>query len=168
MTKTIIAILIGLFALTVTAAAQNDLRIKQKSRINMPGMSEMLGPMKNPQTGETMDPTKLPDTNILIKGPRMMTEMRREMNTPMGVKKIILTTIRQCDLKREITFTNKSKKYNVSRLKAGGDSTQPMPQKAPSSGTKRGGTVTFTATYTDTGERQQMLGRTARHVKSVE
>ncbi|MGH9947867.1 MAG: hypothetical protein ACRD6X_11780 [Pyrinomonadaceae bacterium] len=156
------------FGLTLTASAQSDLRIKQKSRINMPGMSEMLGSMKNPQTGETMDPTKLPDTNILIKGPRMMTESRRETNTPMGVKKMILTTIRQCDLKREVTFTNKSKTYNVSRLKAGGDPSQQTPQvKDPPSGAKRGGTVTFTATYRDTGERQQMLDRTARHVKST-
>ena len=159
-----IFISIMLLALTITASAQSDLRIKQKARMNVPGMP---GPMKNPQTGEAMDPTKLPDTNILIKGPRMMTEMRREMNTPMGVKKIVMTTIRQCDLKREITFTNKSKKYNVSRLKGGGDMPQPMPPKAPPSGAKRGGTVTFTATYTDTGERQQILGRSARHVKSV-
>lgn len=131
----------------------------------MPGVSELLGSMKNPQTGEVIDPSKLPDATILIKGPRMVTERRREMNSAMGVKKIILTTIRQCDLEREVTFTNKSKTYNISRLKAGGE-----PQTTPlknASGAKRGGTITLSATYTDTGERQQVFGYTARRVKST-
>lgn len=149
------------FAFVTPAAA--DIKVKKTSRLNMPNMPP---PMRNPQTGEMMDPSKLPDSMVLIKGARMLTEMRHESNTGMGKKKYITTQLRQCDLGRELRYTNKSKKYFVTNFSA---SPQNLTTASPAEKDSKesGGTVTYSITYTDTGERQQMHGYPARRVKSV-
>ena len=83
------------------------------------------------------------------------------------------TTILQCDLKRTLTINDKTKTYLISSTDsmntAGGDGdggpagatvtqNQPQPQ--------RGGVVNITNTITDTGERKEMFGFTARHIKT--
>lgn len=155
--KTLFTICSLLLAFSFTASAQSDLRIKKKSRMNFPNMP---APIKNPQTGEMMDIGKMPDTIVLIKGARMLTETRQE---PKGGKKMIITKLRQCDLGRELIYSNKSKKYTATYF-----SSKP---KTPGTGKitdkESGGTITFSMTLTDTGERQEMFGYTARHVKSV-
>jgi hypothetical protein len=87
-----------------------------------------------------------------IKGARQRTE-------GMGY-----TSIYQCDLKRTIQINDKTRTYFIAPLDSqnapGGASSQ-------SQGTqRRGGVVTYTTTNTDTGERREMLGLTARHLKS--
>ena len=105
------------------------------------------------------------ETILYIKGQRMRNEMA---SAGMG-----FTTILQCDLKRTLTLNDKTKTYmisptggaNTSGVGDGGagptTSTSMQPQSP-----KRGGIVNVTNTVTDTGERKQMFGFTARHIKT--
>ena len=105
---------------------------------------------------------------LYIKGPRM----RNEMPGNMG-----FTTIMQCDLKRTVTINEKTKTYMISSTDGsatvstgdgdggGGTTTAGAQQQAPTAQT-RGGLVNITNTITDTGERKEMFGFTARHIKT--
>jgi hypothetical protein len=105
------------------------------------------------------------ETTLYIKGQRM----RSEMGGGMG-----FTTIQQCDLKRTLTLNDKTKTYmisptggaNASVVGDGGAGVPTNPAAAPQ-GQPRGGIVNITNTVTDTGERKQMLGFTARHIKTL-
>lgn len=97
---------------------------------------------------------------LYIKGPRM----RSEMAGGMGY-----TTIQQCDLKRTVMLNDKTKTYLVSSTDASspamGDGGASSSAMQPST-QQRGGVVNITNTVTDTGERKQMFGFTARHIKT--
>ena len=160
MKRILLVICTILLALNFVSPAVADIKIKKKSRMNMPNMPAA---MKNPMTGETMDPGKLPDTTVLIKGARMLTETRAET----GGGKMILSQIRQCDLGREVSFNNKSKTYRVTSFNATGETPQTSLKNTSVPVENAGGVVTFSITYTDTGERAEMFGYTARHIKRV-
>lgn len=124
------------------ASAQSDVKIRQR-----------MGP-----TAETV---------LYIKGPRM----RSEMGSNSG-----MTTIVQCDLKRTLTIYEKTKTYMITPTDStgasvaggdgdgGGTNTNPSAAAAPTP--QRGGVVNVTQTITDTGERKQMFGFTARRIKT--
>src|ERR1044071_1928298 len=106
-------------------------------------------------------PTNSSESILYIKGPRM----RSEMAGGMGY-----TTIQQCDLKRTLTLNDKAKTYLISSMDGsspatvsdgGASSAAVQPSTQP-----RGGVVNVTNTITDTGERKQMFGFTARHIKT--
>lgn len=91
-----------------------------------------------------------------IKGSRQRTE-------GMGY-----TSIYQCDLKRSIQINDKTRTYLITPL-AGANAA--AGQRVNGAGTpagkaRRGGVVTYTTTATDTGERKQIMGLTARHIKT--
>jgi hypothetical protein len=89
-----------------------------------------------------------------IKGARQRTE-------GMGY-----TSIYQCDLKRMIQINDKTRSYLITPLGSeGGEGGKKSQQKAGANA-RRGGVVTYTTIITDTGERKEMLGLTARHLKS--
>jgi hypothetical protein len=107
------------------------------------------------------------ETVLYIKGPRMRSEMAGSYG---------MTTILQCDLKRTLTIYEKTKSYLVTPTDGtnpnataaegdGGGGGAPMTTAAPPS-TQRGGVVNITQTLTDTGERKEMFGLTARHIKT--
>jgi hypothetical protein len=73
------------------------------------------------------------------------------------------TTIYQCDLKRMIQINDKTKSYLVTSLDAANGSKSASQQKQ---GARRGGVVTYTTTTTDTGERKDILGLKAKHLKA--
>jgi hypothetical protein len=78
--------------------------------------------------------------------------------------------IMQCDLKRLLQVSDATRKYTVTPLGGGdaGESSGPAasaPATAPGAA-RRGGVVTYTTTLTDTGERKEMFGFTARRIKS--
>jgi hypothetical protein len=105
-----------------------------------------------------------------IKGARE----RSETNLPMNMGKSV--TIIQCDQKRIITINPANNTCMVMPMdwsEAAGGPKAAAAYAAESSTTeagagppRKGGTVTFTSTANDTGERQKMFGVTARHVKS--
>ena len=112
----------------------------------------------------SMGPSAATETVLYIKGQRMRNEMA---SSGMG-----FTTILQCDLKRTLTINEKTKTYMVSSTDrpntAMGDGgtagVTPPPQNNQT--TVRGGIVNVTNTITDTGERKEMFGFTARHIKT--
>ena len=104
------------------------------------------------------------DSTTYVKGPRKRTESGGMMGMGGDV-----ATVEQCDLKQNIKISDKKKMYAVEPFdtdaaqSAPVRSTDPKPKPAP---VKRGGTVTYVSNITDTGERKQMFGVTARHIKS--
>lgn len=104
------------------------------------------------------------ETVLYIKGPRMRSEMAGDFG---------MTTILQCDLKRTLTINDKTKTYmitptdspNTPAAISGADSGGISTSVAPST-PQRGGVVNVTQTITDTGERKEMFGFTARRIKT--
>jgi hypothetical protein len=78
-------------------------------------------------------------------------------------------TITQCDLKRSLQISDTTKKYVVTQMETGqpGPTTPPAtPASAPTTPARSGGVVEYVTSSVDTGERKEMFGFTARHVKS--
>lgn len=129
------------FSLGAATAARADVRIKQRMTVG----------------GHTME------SDVAIKGQRQRTET--EMAPGMKTVQIM-----QCDLKRMLQVSDATRKYTVTPL-GGGDAGEPSgPAATPAPATpgvaRRGGVVTYVTTVTDTGERKQVFGFTARRIKS--
>ncbi|MBD0327402.1 MAG: hypothetical protein ICV68_13275, partial [Pyrinomonadaceae bacterium] len=102
---------------------------------------------KSTASGQSMTST------TYIKGARQRTE-------GMGY-----TIIYQCDLKRTIQLNDKTRTYLITPLEKGSASGGTNSQSAGAH-TRRGGVITYTTTNTDTGERKEMLGLTAKRIRS--
>lgn len=100
---------------------------------------------------------KTTEKTTYIKGKRQRTEM-------MGGEMI---SVSQCDVGRDLQIAPQSKTYTVSYYDDGTDTGKTSETQKGNSGsttTVPGGTMNVTTTITDTGERKQMLGFTARHI----
>ena len=103
------------------------------------------------------------ETILYVKGQRM----RNESAASRG-----FTTILQCDLKRTLTINEATKTYLISPLDgtntATGDGGASATTSSPATPNQpqRGGVVNVTNTITDTGERKEMFGFTARRIKT--
>lgn len=110
------------------------------------------------------------ESTVYIKGPRERREMSFGGRGGMA-------TITQCDQKRTISVVGNH--CTVVSMGGNGESSCPvMPSMsalakgmmgedaAPPPPPKKGGVLTITRTSTDTGERQEMFGYKARHIKS--
>lgn len=94
-------------------------------------------------------------TTTYIKGARQRTE---------GVG---YTSIYQCDLKRSIQINDKTRTYFVTPLGGANAAAAGAAANGQAAGkARKGGVVTYTTTATDTGERKQVMGLTARHIKT--
>lgn len=96
-------------------------------------------------------------STVYIKGARERTEMPT------------ITSIRQCDLRRTIQINERARKYVIVPDSEGSETT-PAPARTAPQGpktTRRGAVITYTVNINDTGERKQMFGYTARHVKTT-
>jgi hypothetical protein len=122
------------------AAASADLKIKSK----------------NTSGGSSTEST------TYIKGKRQRTEHNQMM-----------ATITQCDLRRSVDLGLLTKTYVITPYDQKTEKPEPAkaaeqraarPEREP---VRRGGVVTMTVTTTDTGERKQMFGYTARHIKTA-
>ncbi|HVF56856.1 MAG TPA: hypothetical protein VM934_11940 [Pyrinomonadaceae bacterium] len=79
--------------------------------------------------------------------------------------------IMQCDLRRMIDLNQPTKTYVVTSFDASAAATSGAAQGAgeqtgAKTAARRGGVVTTTIKYTDTGERKTIFGYTARHIKT--
>src|SRR6202040_2905479 len=101
------------------------------------------------------------ESTTMIKGVRE----RSETKMGYGMDQVNIT---QCDLRRTIQLSDKTKKYIITPMDEGDSSTTTAaPAASASSGpSRRGGVITSVMTSTDTGERKEMFGFTARHVKT--
>ena len=80
-----------------------------------------------------------------------------------------LVSLRQCDLKRTVTVNEQSQSYfivNDPQDQSAANAATLMTGASASSASS-GGTITQTVSVTDTGERKQISGYTARHLKTV-
>src|SRR6266851_1456225 len=77
------------------------------------------------------------------------------------------TSITQCDLRRTIQINDRARKYMISPMDSDEStaSTTGTDAAAMSGPSRRGGVVTMSVNTTDTGERKEMFGFTARHLK---
>src|SRR5215212_6791641 len=75
------------------------------------------------------------------------------------------TMIYQCDLKRMIQINDKTRSYLIAPVGDGDKSRGAHPQSTGATN-RRGGVITYTTTVTDTGERKEMFGLTAKHLKT--
>lgn len=101
---------------------------------------------------------------VYVKGSRKRTEGGGFMGIGGDV-----ANIEQCDLKRNVKISDKKKSYFIEPFD---DGTDAVPAK-PSAVSKpkpepiiKGGVVTIISSSIDTGERKQMFGLTARHIKT--
>ena len=103
-------------------------------------------------------------STTMIKGLRE----RSETNMSMGGMNMSQVSITQCDLRRTIQINDRARKYVISPMdsdEANGASTSAAAGPATGDTSRRGGLVTMTVNTIDTGERKQMFGFTARHLK---
>jgi hypothetical protein len=104
------------------------------------------------------------DTTVYVKGARKRTEGGAIMGIGADV-----ANIEQCDLKRNIQVNDKKKMYVIEPFDDGTDDapiTKPTPTNPKSTPAIKGGTITYISNINDTGERKQMFGMTARHIKT--
>ena len=128
------------------AGAASDIKIRQR--------------MTTSRGGQGMESV------MYVKGSRMRNEMA---TTGMS-----MNTVRQCDLNRTITINDAARTYLITPDGANGGaavgdggapSGVPPADRQPVQ-TRRGGIVNVTSTITDTGERKEMFGFTARRIKT--
>ena len=101
------------------------------------------------------------ESTTMIKGSRERSEMR------MGYGMDIIN-LTQCDLRRTIQISDKTRKYMITAM----DTDEPAGATSSGVGTvstpsTRGGVITYVMTSVDTGERKEMFGFKARHVKTT-
>jgi hypothetical protein len=100
-------------------------------------------------------------SEVWVKGARE----RSLTSSPTGK----MITLRQCDLKRTLMINEQTQSYFVTRDPDDGSVAKAaaMFGGAPVPAGSSGGTVTETTTVTDTGERKQLSGYTARRLKTT-
>ena len=92
-----------------------------------------------------------------VKGKRMRTETRMGGN-------VVAVSLQQCDLGRMVQINDATRKYFV--MPFSGAEAAPA-ASAPAAKPRKGGVVNVTTTIVDTGERKQVHGMTARHIKTT-
>jgi hypothetical protein len=100
------------------------------------------------------------ESTTMLKGARERSEMK------LGYGRDIIN-VTQCDLKRTLQISDSAKKYVITPMDTA-EST-PVSGAAPSGlsePSRRGGVITYTTSAVDTGERKEMFGFQARHVKT--
>jgi hypothetical protein len=148
-----IAIIIGVSAVTAISFAQ-----RTRDTADQPIKGDFKITIRNTMAGHSSQST------TMIKGLRE----RAETNMAMGGMNMGSVNITQCDLRRTIQVNDSARKYMITPMESdSGDVDSGAGASAPSSGgpTKRGGIVTMTVNTMDTGERKEMFGFTARHLK---
>jgi hypothetical protein len=107
-------------------------------------------------------------STTMIKGQRERSETSMPgMPAGMSMSQVNIT---QCDMKRTIQINDRARKYLITPMEF--DDSSPaerggMSTPANMGATRRGGVVTMTVNTVDTGERREMFGFTARHLKQT-
>jgi hypothetical protein len=147
-----IAIILGVSAVTAISFAQ-----RRPDTAEKPITGDFKITIRNTISGQTSQST------TMIKGLRE----RSETNMAAGGMNMGSVNITQCDLRRMIQVNDRSRKYLITPMdseSSEGDVGSATPT-AGSGPARRGGVVTMTVNTIDTGERKEMFGFTARHLK---
>jgi hypothetical protein len=110
--------------------------------------------IRNTTSGQTYQST------TMIKGKR-----ERSETSTTGAMNTGNVSITQCDLRRTIQINDSSRKYLITPMESDSVDTDRAAKSANSGTTQRGGVVTMTVNTIDTGERKELFGFTARHLK---
>ncbi|MCY7345370.1 MAG: hypothetical protein LH614_04045 [Pyrinomonadaceae bacterium] len=143
MNKFINLILSAVIIVSASSALFADVKIKQRVTVE----------------GQGMEQTRM------VKGARERRETKIVVSEEAGDFMPNIATITQCDLRRTLQVNDRKKLYTADPFNDDASSVS-----APKTVTKtiKGGTVTITYTITDTGERREMFGLTARHLKVLQ
>jgi hypothetical protein len=147
-------IIFAIFAFTAMSFAQRTRDTAEK-----PITGDFKITIKTTTSGQTGQST------TLIKGKRERSESTMAMG---GMNMGSSVNITQCDLRRTIQINDSSRKYLITPMDSDGGTAPTNPGDMTSSGSepsRRGGVVTMTVNTVDTGERKEMFGFTARHLK---
>src|SRR5258705_12941449 len=121
------------------AAARNDLKLTYRTTTS----------------GQSMENT------TMLKGSRERSEMK------LGYGRDIIN-LTQCDLKRTIQISDSAKKYVITPMETADATPNTGGAGGGMSGpSRRGGVITYTTSAVDTGERREMFGFQARHIKTT-
>lgn len=145
-----VLIIISISTITAISFAQ-----RTRDSADKPITGDFKITIKNNMAGNTSQST------TMIKGSRQ----RDETSMGMGQSQISIT---QCDLKRTIQINDSARKYIITSFAGDeGDTTGGGAGHAQGAAgaSQRGGVVTMTINTIDTGERKEMFGFTARHLK---
>src|SRR6185369_1774846 len=102
-------------------------------------------------SGQKFESTKM------IKGSRERTEQKMETDNPQAAAYFPqIATITQCDLKRTVRLNDRKQLYMVEPFQTAADTTvtKTTPEPTRNVTTRQGGTMTFTYSIKDTGERK--------------
>jgi hypothetical protein len=147
------AIIFAICAVTAISLAQRSRDTAEK-----PITGDFKITIKSTTSGQASQST------TLIKGKRERSETSMSgMNTGGSV------SITQCDLRRTIQINDSTRKYVVTPMDSDDEATSGNTGNSSTPGrtepSRRGGVVTMTVNTVDTGERKEMFGFTARHLK---
>lgn len=145
-----ILIIISISTITAISFAQ-----RTRDPADKPITGDFKITIKNTVAGNTSQST------TMIKGSRQ----RDETSMAMGQSQI---NVIQCDLKRTIQINDSSRKYVITSFATDeGDTTGAGAghSTAAAGSGQKGGVVTMTINTVDTGERKEIFGFTARHLK---
>lgn len=123
-----------------------------------------------PITGDFKITIKNTVAGNTTQGTTMIKGMRQRDETTMAGIGSSQVSITQCDLKRTIQINDSLRKYLITPMASDEGDTTSSGGAAHTGGTgsaQRGGLVTMTINTVDTGERKEMFGFTARHLKRV-
>lgn len=151
---TLMVVLVLLFASSFASMAQ---------RTRKPAAPAPTAPVKNDLkiTYRTTTSGQAMEQTTMLKGARERSEMK------LGYGRDIIN-VTQCDLKRTIQISDSARKYVITPM----ETVDATPRTTNTAGgtsepSRRGGVVTYTSTAVDTGERKEMFGFQARHIKTT-
>jgi hypothetical protein len=105
------------------------------------------------------------ERSVWVKGVRERTENRFVTDDERVAQMMpVISEVRQCDLRQNLKINDRSKRYLIEPFYETVDKPLPSVQPSTKTETVKGGTVNWTFTITDTGERRQMFGLTARRL----
>ena len=149
--------IIMLVCFLLAIASLTAISFAQRTQTEKPITGDFKITFKQSMGGQEMTST------TMIKGLRE----RSETSMP-GMPGMGMTSITECDLKRTIKINDRARKYMIEPMETG-EGEAPSTPSGPVSNepSRRGGIVTMTLNTVDTGERKEMFGFTARHLKQT-
>jgi len=109
------------------------------------------------------------EITTMIKGARERSERHQKIASMPAGMNMDMIDITQCDMRRTIQINDRARKYLITPMESenSASDTATMGRPATAGPPQRGGTVTYVSSTSDTGERKQVFGFTARHLKST-
>ncbi len=149
--------IVGVLALLVVSSSALVAQRPRPRPAAAPAANDLKITYRTTTGGQSMENT------TMLKGARE----RSEMKMGYGMEMINIT---QCDLRQTVQISDKTKKYIITPMEtvdATVKSAAPAASRVPSEPSRIGGVITYNITTVDTGERQDMFGFKARHIKTT-